>query len=76
MKLRNIFICLIAVVVSFLGISVDAASTAPNSYNTNFSKFHLLDGKKYLDGASLHFYYKVNTDGKVIYCYDQERYTP
>ena len=37
MKLRNIFICLIAVVVSFLGISVDAASTAPNSYNTNFS---------------------------------------
>ena len=76
MKLRNIFICLIAVVVSFLGISVDAASTAPNSYNTNFSKFHLLDGKKYLDGASLHFYYKVNTDGKVIYCYDQERDVP
>ena len=76
MKLRNIFICLIAVVVSFLGISVDAASTAPNSYNTNFSNFHLLDGKKYLDGASLHFYYKVNTDGKVIYCYDQERDVP
>ena len=76
MKFKKLFLGLLLAVISIFGVTVNAATSAPSSFNVRFSDLHLLDGKKYLNGASLHFYYKVNTAGKVIYCLDQDRDVP
>ena len=76
MKFKKLFLGLLLAVISVFGVTVNAATSAPSSFNVRFSDLHLLDGKKYLNGASLHFYYKVNTAGKVIYCLDQDRDVP
>lgn len=76
MKFKKLFLGVLLAVISLFGVTVNATTTAPSSYNVKFSDLHLLDGKKYLNGASLHFYYKVNTAGKVIYCLDQDKDIP
>lgn len=59
---------LFIVLISLFGVSVNADTTAPKSYSVSFKDLHLLSGADYFKGMNLHFYYKVNSDGKVIYC--------
>ena len=68
MKLKNILFTLLVALVSVLGITVNAETTAPGSYTVRFRDLHRLSGANYFNGMNYHFYYKVNSDGKVIYC--------
>ena len=68
MKLKNILFSLIMLVSMFFIGTVSAETTAPDSFTVRFSDLHRLSGANYLPGGNLHFYYKVSTDGKVIYC--------
>lgn len=68
MKLKNILITLFIALISLFGTTVNAEATAPKNYTVRFQDLHRLSGANYFQGMSLHFYYKVNTDGKIIYC--------
>lgn len=74
MKLKNILTSILLLLVTIFTFStVEAASVAPSSFKVNGSDFKLLDGSKYLQGGNLHFYYKKNTDGKIIYCMERTK---
>mgnify|MGYP005963223917 CR=1 FL=1 len=68
MKFKNILFTLLVALVAVLGVTVNAESTAPGSYTVRFRDLHRLSGGDYFPGMNYHFYYKVNSDGKVIYC--------
>ena len=68
MKFKNILFTLLVALVAVLGVTVIAESTAPGSYTVRFRDLHRLSGGDYFPGMNYHFYYKVNSDGKVIYC--------
>lgn len=68
MKFKKILFTLLVALVAVLGVTVNAESTAPGSYTVRFRDLHRLSGGDYFPGMNYHFYYKVNSDGKVIYC--------
>lgn len=68
MKLRNILLTFLIALITLLGVNVSAAATAPKNYTVRFQDLHRLSGANYFSGMNFHFYYKVNKDGKVIYC--------
>lgn len=76
MKLKNILFSLIAVLATFMGVTVKADTTAPSGYGIKFNDMHRLYASNYLPGDNLKFYYKVTTDGKIVYCIDQKRSFP
>ncbi len=77
MKLKNILFSLLAVLVSFFGTTVKAATTtAPESYGIRYSDMHEIHGWNYLTNYDLTFRYKVNTDGKIVYCLDYNKMWP
>lgn len=77
MKLKNILFSLLAVLVSLFGTTVKAATTtAPESYGIKYSDMHKIIAGNYLPDYDLSFYYKVNTQGKVVYCIDFFRSYP
>ena len=73
MKFKNILFTLLVALVAVLGVTVNAESTAPGSYTVRFKDLHRLSGGDYFPGMNYHFYYKVNSDGKIIYCMQRKK---
>ena len=73
MKFKNILFTLLVALVAVLGVTVNAESTAPGSYTVRFRDLHRLSGANYFSGMNYHFYYKVNSDGKIIYCMQRKK---
>lgn len=71
MKLKKIILVML---LSFIFVGSVFAETAPDSFVVSASDLHELDINSYLDSdSSIHFAYKENTSGKVIYCGDFSR---
>lgn len=68
MKLKNILLCLITMFVALFVHTVNAETTAPNSYIVNGSDLYKIDTNKYLPGGTWDFYFKQNANGNIIYC--------
>ena len=60
---------MLLLVIGCLTTVVNAASTAPNSFVISADDTEMLYGSNYLgNGSTLNFTYKVNKDGKIVYC--------
>ena len=67
--MTNLKRILFLVVTYFLFIGNVFAETAPSSFVVSANDLHKLYGTTYLSSEStIHFDYKTNTDGKVVYC--------
>lgn len=69
MKIKNILFSLFVIIGTLFTTTVKAATTAPSSFVINASDTYLLYGSDILGhGSTLNFTYKVNADGKIVYC--------
>ena len=68
MKLKNVLFSLIAIFVLLFADVVKAETTVPSSFTVNGSDQHRIDSSKYMPNNPWSFYYKQNSDGKIIYC--------
>lgn len=68
MKLKNILVCVVTMFIFLFVGTVNAATTAPGSYNIDGSDGHLIDASKYLPNSTISMYYEKNTNGDIVYC--------
>ncbi len=69
MKLKKIFLSLIAMVGILFGSVALAQTTAPDSFIVDSKDLqHIIQASKYLGGGDLGVRVKINTDGQYIYC--------